>query len=327
MEKEINLREIIEVLFKGKWIILICMVILAVLVGLISMFIIPPKYESNAIVNVSNVNKEGQADTFNLESLYESILSDASINSLIEDLKLNSSKYSINSIRKNIQIQILSNGSGMKINAVGTDSNLTTNIVNYLAYEMAKKIEITGLSKDIVEQQNKLKEVKDSITKTNSELSEAENQLKLIPEKQQVDQVVTDSPLISSITVDSSSDIAKLKLQSEELNPAYTLLQSQVATISINLTKLRTEEQLITARLKEYSEKISEIEVQIQQEKLSLKSLDRLLDGSIAVFISPAIQTDEPINPNTVLLVIMGGLVGGVIGIISVFLRQYMRNA
>ncbi|QMV41725.1 Wzz/FepE/Etk N-terminal domain-containing protein [Cohnella cholangitidis] len=329
MDQEISLREIIEIILKGKWIVISVTLVAILLSGIFSFFVLPPTYESNSLVRIATANEEG-AEQLDISTFIESVKSDTAINRLIEKLQLDQSKYTIGSIRSLIHLEALKDINVMKIKVKGKDSLLITNIANLLAYELANRIEITDRSKSIVEFQSKLKELTDEIISTKSQLTEAQNQLKLIPEKQSTKQFILDNPLLSSIIKDSTkasiSELSEIEMNGETINPAYTTLQGQIATLSITLTGLNADESNMKKRLKEYSERIVLLENQIQQDKLSVKSSDRLLDGYQATFISPAIHSTVPIGPNKLMNMIIAAFVGGIISVLIVFFRHYMRN-
>src|SRR5690554_4949022 len=100
MKEEINLREIIESVWNGKWIIAVLTIIAMLISGIVSFFIIEPTYEAISTIRLGN-NGEGQVagQQLYLNSYAESVRTDVAISRLIEKLKLDIDKYSINSIR------------------------------------------------------------------------------------------------------------------------------------------------------------------------------------------------------------------------------------
>jgi len=330
MDQEISLREIIEIILKGKWIVISVTLIAMLLSGIVSYFVISPQYESNSMVRIAQINEEGSKN-IDISTFKESVKSDTAIHRLIDKLKLDSSLYTISSIRGMIQLDALKEINVMKIKVKGTDSLINTSMANLLAYELANRIEITDRSQNIVEIQGKLRGIKDEIKKTKVQLEEAQKQLKLIPEKQVVKQSLGENPLLSSIikesTNSSTSSIAEVEMFGESINPAYTTVQEQVATLSISLSALLSDEKNINDRIQEYKDRIQLLENQIEVEKLNGKSSNRLLDGYQAAFISPAIQSTEPVSPNKILNVIIAAFVGGILSVLFVFLRSYMRNS
>jgi succinoglycan biosynthesis transport protein ExoP len=330
MEQEISLREIIEIILKGKWIILIVTVIAIFISGIYSFFIVSPTYETNSLVRIQQNTSDTAKSKVDLNAFVESLKSDSSINRIIDKLKLDSNTYNINSIRNLIQLEVVKDTSVMKIKVKGGDSLLITNIANLLAYELGNRIEITEQSQTIVESQDKLEDLMEKITISKSELTEAQKQLESIPEKQVIRQRLAEDDLLKDLLKESNSssvsDIAALQLESESLNPAYNLLQTRIAELTITLTSLQTEEQNLRAKIVMSTERINELDVQLLQEKLTAKTSDRLLSGYQAVFISPAIQPSEPVGPNKMMNIIFAVIISGMISVLFIFFSSYMRN-
>ncbi|MFB9274572.1 Wzz/FepE/Etk N-terminal domain-containing protein [Cohnella cellulosilytica] len=329
MDQEISLREIIDIILKGKWIIIIVTVVAVLLTGIISFFVLSPVYESNSMVRIADSSQEG-TKPLEMNSFVESIKSDTAINRLIEKLDLDPTVHTINSVKGQIHTEAIKEINVMKIKVTGPDSRVNTNIANFLAYELGNRIDSTARSRSIVEDQSKLMNLSDEIESTKSQLNEANKQLAAIPEKQSTIQVVGESPLLTAIAQEatgSASDVLGLQLQSEVVNPAYTAVQTQIATFSIALTKLLAEEASIKARIQENTDRINLQGNQIDPEKLAGKTSDRLLDGEQAIFVSPALMSTIPVGPNKLMNVIIATIISIIISTTIVFFRHYIRQA
>jgi len=329
MDQEISLREIIEVLLKGKWVIISITFIGMLIAAVISLFVLSPVYESNSMVRIAQSNQDG-IKLLDMNTFKESVSSDAAINKLIEKLNLDSSVHTITGIRSQIHAEVVKDINVMKIKVKGKNSLEITNIANLLAYELGTRIDSTARSQAIVEDQKKLKDLTAEIESTKSQLEEAKKQLKEIPEKQTTVQSIGENPIMTSIIKEgmkrSTSETLDLQMQNETVNPAYTAIQTQTATLSINLTKLVAEEKSIQNRIQENTDKINELGNLIAQEKLSSKISDRLLGGEQAIFVSPALQPTKPIGPNKLMNVIVGAFLGAIFSSLIVFFRNYMRK-
>ncbi|AYO31451.1 hypothetical protein D2962_13355 [Biomaibacter acetigenes] len=73
MEEEISLRELIEVLLRGKWIIAAITIIAMLVSGIFSFFIISPTYEARTTLMVSPLVPKNPPPT--QESAYNTLLS------------------------------------------------------------------------------------------------------------------------------------------------------------------------------------------------------------------------------------------------------------
>jgi Capsular polysaccharide biosynthesis protein len=329
MEQEISLREIIEIVLKGKWVIIVVTGVVVLLVAILNFFVLSPVYESNSMVRIAESGKEG-VKPIEMNSFIETVKSDAAINRLIEKLNLDPAVHTINSLKEQISTEVIKEINVMKIKVSGSDALLNTNIANFLAYELGNRVDSTARSRSIVEDQRKLKDLSDEVESTKKQLEEAKSQLAVIPEKQKTTQAISENPLLTVVAQrggEATRDFLGLQLESETVNPAYTAVQTQIANISISLTKLVTEEANINKRIQENTDKINALGNQIQQEKLTARVSDRLLGGEQAIFVSPALEPLSPVGPNKILNMAIAAVLGGMVSVLYVFLSNYMRNS
>lgn len=149
MEEEINLRELIEVLIRGKWIIALITVIAVLAAGIFSFFIIPPTYEATATLMVSDITPkiqqmEGNAfqelmdslsryPQMTLETYRAQVKNPLIIKDIIETLKLDPEKYSITSLKESITISSIKDTNLIEIKVKNQDPELASQIANLLA--------------------------------------------------------------------------------------------------------------------------------------------------------------------------------------------------
>lgn len=329
MEQEISLREIIETIMKGKWIIASVTLSAVIIAAIVSFAVLSPTYEASSFVRIQNNLEEDKAQV-DLDSFMQTLKSDPSMNRIIEKLQIDPDKYSVQTIRNKIQLETIKGTNVMKIKVKSSDSLLITNIANMLAYDLGNRIEASDESKKIVDARNRMEELKEQIAIAQNELTEAKKQLSMTPEKQITKQTLSEDVLIQSlakeITGADISDLAGLQMENETINPVYTLLQSKIAEVTVQLANLQADQKNAEVRIQESTDRIKELDQLILQEKLNAKTSDRLFLGFQTVFINPAIQPTVPVGPNKLLNMVIAAFVGGMISILFVFLRQYMRR-
>jgi succinoglycan biosynthesis transport protein ExoP len=332
MQEEISLREIIETIWNGKWIIIVTTIVSMLISGIFSFFILSPTYEAVSTISLgtnSAGQEEGQQQ--HLNSYADSVKTDIAINRLIEKLKLNRNEYSINSIRESINVEVVTNTNVMKLKVKGKDPSTITNIANLLAFELGARIEISDRSQKIVEFKNRLIEIDDSMNISKKELEESNNQLKENPEKLLTKQIVADEPYIQSIleetTPDSNKELGAMQLDSESINPVYSTLKERIAVTTINLAMLSAEKGNLETDILKNEVKIEELEQKMDEVKLKTLKSERMLDGFNAVFISPAIKSTDPVGPKKLLNIMIAAIVGVMLSIMYVFVRDYWRSS
>ncbi|WP_276353543.1 Wzz/FepE/Etk N-terminal domain-containing protein [Cohnella caldifontis] len=327
----ISLREIIDILLKQKWIIIIFTIACMLVSGLYSFLVLQPTYETYSIVRMqSSASSTDENSTTDIQTFEESLKSSSTLNALITKNNLDRKEYSINSIRGMFRLEVVPNNNIMKIIVRGQDPQKISRMANMLAYELGIRIEITDRTKEILEAQKKLDDLVDQIEMTKAQLTEAQKQISKTPEKQSTTQSLGQNDLLRDITQESSGINAKeaagLTMENESINPTYTELQSKIAQASIDLISLQSAEKNQKKKIEENQSRINEIEQISNNDKLDANKSIRILDGTNALFISPSIQPDTPIAPNKIMNIIIAAVVGVAISLMVVFLRQYLKE-
>jgi len=158
LEEEINLRDLIEVLIKGKWIIIGLTVISILAAGLIS-FNLPPTYEAKAVLLVKGVQqaipKEGsdldallsmisQYPSMSMETYANQVSNPVILDRVIEKLGLDREKYNPFSLQKALQVESVKGTNLINIKLQGEDKKLITEVVNAVAEEFVAFISETS---------------------------------------------------------------------------------------------------------------------------------------------------------------------------------------
>lgn len=327
MQEEISLREIIETIWNGKWIIAVVTIGAMILSGIISAFLLSPTYEA---VSTVRIQVSGEQSQQYLNSLAESLKSDVAINRIINKLKLDKNLYTIDSIRNSVQVSVIKDTNVIKLTVKGNDPSAITSITNLMAFELGARVEIADRSQQIIDSRKRLLEIEDTIKVTTKNQEETMKQLEKTPEKLVTKEALTDKPFLESVLKDSTSansrDLGAIQMESESINPVYTTLKARYAETTINLAMQLEEKQNLENNISKNESQITELEQQIKTEKLKTMNSERLLSGFNAVFISPAIEPVEPVGPKTLLNIAIAAVVGAMVSTLFVFMRQYWRN-
>lgn len=330
MSKEISLYEIIEIVLKGKWIIISITLASIILSATFSYFIIEPTYETYSIVRMQSATKEDGKKITNIKEFQESLKSASTLNSMIVKNQLQDGEYTINSIRNMFELEVVPDSNIMKITVRGDNPEKISKLANMLAYELGIRIEITNRTGEIVKAQEHLEILQDQIVIIKAKLYELNNQLKVTPEKLITNQALSDNDLLRSLEQErsgiSTKEAAQLNMQSESINPNYTDLQAKISQSTIELNALEAEAKNYQNKVNLNMSRIDEIDSKASNEKLDVNKSIRILDGTSAIFINPALQPEEPVGPKKLLNIIMASVVGVMLSLLIVFLRNYLRE-
>lgn len=150
MEEEINLRELIDVLLKGKWIIIGICIIAVLAAGLISFFVLAEKYEASATIMVNNMSEKvetvdngslGQLlgslteyPSMTLETYRDQIRNPALLQGVIDELELDPEQYTVHGFRAGkINAEAVENTNLIRIKVTDQDPATAAAIANTLA--------------------------------------------------------------------------------------------------------------------------------------------------------------------------------------------------
>jgi len=147
--EEISIKELIETLLKGKWlIVLITSFVVALAIGF-TFFYQTPMYEAKTTLLASNVTSEiTETDVSNIENYINTISSQGSttldtykqqikspevISAVIADLELDTEKYSIGGLQNSIAVQVIEGTNLIEITATSDSPELSKKLANSVA--------------------------------------------------------------------------------------------------------------------------------------------------------------------------------------------------
>lgn len=329
MEKEINLREVLEVLLKQKWIIIIITVASILFTALFILFVRKDIYETVSIVNVQSTLQTEEKKSENMKLFSESLKSSAQLKAIIEKNQLDGI-YTIDSLRNMFRLEASPDNSYIKIITKGEKPEQISQIANLLAFELGTLVEVTDRSLIIGIAEKRLTELSQEIAVAQANLSETQKQLNQIKEVLVAKQVLSDNELLRSVWQESANtDVkssAKLEMESEMINPTYTSLQTRAAEASIALSSLLSEETVLKQKVSDNRKLIEEIENKPIKDKLNVSKTERVTEGSYVITISPSVQPTLPIGSNFIMITIFAAILGVIISLFIVFLRHQLRG-
>jgi succinoglycan biosynthesis transport protein ExoP len=323
VESELNLKDIINIVWKGKTIIIGITIITLLLSVTYNVFFVRLGYETTSLLVVNK--KE-----MNLTPFIEQVKSDINITGMIETLQLNKDQYNLPSLRKNLSIESNNDNSGMlKVIVGGTDPSAITKISNYLAFELGSLLEISDKSEVVLNSKNRILEIEETLKISNSELEQVMNALQNTPEKVLVNKSLASEPFLQSVAGDSinidSKALGVLQFKEEEINPLYTSLKLKHTEISINIAMLMEEKKNMESKVgndKKLTDNLIKELSEVNQDSLQV-----LTEGTNTIMISPALEPNLPAQPHKKMLnIAIATIIAMMISIVFVFIRNHLIN-
>ena len=187
MEEEISLRELIEVIWGGRWLIAGITLAAVLVAGVCSFFVLPQKFEARATIMLDSNFMEQQG--LSLESYRELIFTPARRDYVFEELNLAERNFTRTSFQKTVQTEIDKEASLVSITAAGTDPKLVQQTVNLLGqisvHDFRQRL-IFDKEREIIKAERMLKNIEDTLAGTpkllgTEEIDMQQGQVVLIP--------------------------------------------------------------------------------------------------------------------------------------------------
>lgn len=324
MQDEINVRDLLIPLVKGKRTIFITTIITLICSLLLHYFVMDKVYESTALITINDRSEtDVTTNTIDLTSFTQQVTSSFAMDKLIKDLGLNQGRYNVDSLKKSLNIETFKNSNLIKITVKGNDPKTIVNISNYIANQIGANIEISKRMDMVVEYKIKVIKVQDDIKIVKSSIDEANKQLKDIPNILETQRLLADQPYLQSVigegTNTSEKALGALQLKNQEINPVYINLQVKLTEAQLQLSKLESEEKGLVDRINQTEKLIVDLKSSVNKyEQLETN----VLGGITATFITPSVEPSKPTSPNLIINLLAGLMVGIVASVVYVYIQE-----
>jgi len=296
-EEMIELRELIRIIWKGKIVLIVSIIVAMLIAALLSVFVLDKKYESKATVQItSNTAAEGIVkqyidSEFTNQVFEERIKSQTFINQYFTN-EVSSSDLNVN-VNPTTSMISLSYSSGNPKKS----SDVLTILIDEQKKAMADSL------------QNQFTLLADSYTKESKKLSDE----------------IRDLIKIYNTTVKSNNLPQILILQSMVENQLIVdLTQEQQASL-VNIDgEIQNELMQLQARIDSKSTEYSKVLDQYQSVLTNIESFRP--DPLIKTIIEPNVP-EGPSSPNTLLNIAIGLIIGAMVGLGIVFTRKYWKES
>ena len=162
MEEEISLRELIEIILKGKWIIVGITLAALLLSGIVSFYVLDPTYEAKTVLALEQtilpeIQEEGivglidtafRTAEFKMQSIVTEAKTTAVLNRVMEKLKIDEEEMSLSVLSGKISIQNIKDTDLLEITVKDQDDQRATDIANTLAEELVESVQIMNEEKN-----------------------------------------------------------------------------------------------------------------------------------------------------------------------------------
>ncbi|MGE7914315.1 Wzz/FepE/Etk N-terminal domain-containing protein [Lysinibacillus sp. RS5] len=304
MEETIELRELIQIVWKGKNIIAICTIVCMLLAGTASWFILNEKYESNAVVQVSSgVQDNDFMAKYILAEFTPNIYAQRIQNKTIMKQALQDAGIKEKYNEQNLEV---------KVEADPTKNLVELKYLSNSAKDAQKQLQILM---DVTKQKmnESVQGTLQDLEKTyKSESAVLSKEIETIIE--QYNKVIKDNHLPEIL-------ILQTVLNSEII---LNISEEQTSALSTVTGNLQNELLQMQAQIQTKSEEYQKTLANYQSVKTGLDSFKP--DPFIRVIVEPTLE-EVPSSPNKLLNLAISFVIGMMLGLCIVFFRHYWKNS
>lgn len=306
-DDEISLREIIDVLWSGKWLIALVTAIAVFLSGIVSFFVMDPVYEPKYRLTINSYSPGSGLDNYLNEQVSPQIYmaylkSPAFLQQVIEKQNLDPEEWPISRLQENLQINYNPEESNvMTLSMSGSDAEKMTDLLNFIAEESQ------------VFTANKIQ------TQLDRRLSQLEANMD--EEQQNLNQAIEEYNELKA-----GSGLPTLILfQQTASNSQYVLETNQ--ELLEELRGLEKEDEIQYKKINQEINKLTSMYNQYFSKYQNVRSVDstEYVNNKVQV-VAQAFVPENPVSPNKILNVAVAFVVGAMAGVFVVFLRSYLNN-
>jgi hypothetical protein len=326
MHDEVNLRDIVKVVWTGKFILMTFL-----LAGLLSSILFnyvknsEKIYESTSLVTVNALlDEKMQVQKKDYTPFIQQVKSEAFIRNMLQQHNLSDSVPG--NILRNLKVEPIKDANTLKVSLKNPNPEHVVTLSNLISYELAIRIETSSRLDRMVFYTNQLNDVEDKILVTKQTVAESAKQLQDVSDKLITKKSLSEDPYLNSYVTNSTGNKAtgSLQMVNEEINPLYITIKTIQADASINLAKLETEKANLTKRI-EANQKFIDNPNNTNLEQLASEKIIQDADGYNAITITPALKSSQ-ITGNTLLIMVLFIFLSSVCGLFILFIREYWRK-
>lgn len=325
-DDEIELRQLIMVLWNRKVLIIVITLIFALLAGIYSKFFITPVYKTSFSIGVTIPKiyntKYGPYElpmVSNTEYI-NLIKSSEVIKETIKDLGQDFEGVSVQSISNRISFTSTDNGeqSIFNVNVSGYSPQETVDLANALYYNYAEYIDLMLKSRainyyhdfysiDLDHNQAKIESNKDL-------LERYEDLLETVP-----------STINQKAAMEAISDPNGYIVLENIINPNHTALEFRILEIKQEIATLESANERYTAYIEELTEDMAKLEEYYQADGVA--EFDSNLKGNVEVFrLSEPLIPGGKSSPNVTKNIVIAGVLGGMVSVFVAFFMAYWKR-
>ncbi|OEF99792.1 hypothetical protein BHF71_01045 [Vulcanibacillus modesticaldus] len=321
--EEISLRELIEILLKGKKIIIWTTIIAMIISAFVSFFMIAPTYEVTASVIVKDIKGEKSSSVIGsimdsevipLQTLISAFKSTIAGPDMLEQLRIISPEWEniqANALKNMIKIELVKDTTQVNIIVSAHSAKDTVALANIVTNSFQQFVEEQNYDTLVAKVKSVKRQMEIDIELLNNKIAKAEQQLAELDEVLVYKKSIVDDSYLQELAAKLASttviNLSELSIENEEPNPAYLKVLDSITANKLALSNLKSQ----------YAELVK---AEGQLKEIAKET------GMKASIVRDVVEPGQPVKPNKMLNIAIAGVLGLMISVFVVFMMEYWRN-
>jgi succinoglycan biosynthesis transport protein ExoP len=213
---------------------------------------------------------------------------------------------------------------------------------------------VTSATEQISSYQSRLIDISVALRRAEVELNQVEAQLRLQPKTLTLSKSITTDPFLHQAATQGTrsdfSELSKLQLKTEEINPVYIHVAEAKADLAVRVASLRAEQGRVATVITQLTRTLELLRGQLATQQLTQTELTRSVENARQVYgvllqrreearlastsqsgsarlVAAAIVPDVPVAPRRSLSILVGLALGLMAGAVLAFVMEHITAA
>lgn len=212
---------------------------------------------------------------------------------------------------------------------------------------------VTAMTEQISSYQSRLIDISVARRRAEVEFSQADAQLRLQPKTLTLSKSITTDPFLHQAATQATqrdfSELSKLRLKTEEINPVYIHLAEARADLAVRVASLRAEQDRVASVLTQLNGTLQQLRSEQAAQQLMLSEVNRVVENARQVYgvlvqrreearlastsqsgsarlVAAATIPDFPVAPRRSLSILVGLALGLMAGAVLAFVMEHITT-
>lgn len=322
--EEISLREIIEIVLRGKKIIIYTTLIAIIASALISLFVLSPTYQVTTALIVKNIKgaesssvigslmNEQEIPINTLISAFDNAITGPKMLAEVRKISPEWEEIQSTTLKEIIKVELVKDTTNVNITVSAHTPKDAVTLANIVTFRFKQYVEDQNYDTLASKVQTVKRQMEVDINLIQDKIKKSEEELNNLDQYIVYKKSIVEDPYLQELAArlgnTSVVNLSNLSVENEEPNPAYLKMLDDVTNNKLALSNLESQ----------YAE--------LTKAEAELKEIAKET-GMKASIVRDVIEPENPISPNKKLNVAIAAVLGFMVSVFYVFFMDYWRSS